>query len=86
MRLSIDNRDVRAVFSFTPRQYLLVRVEDLREPMPGEIYNFIWTLCPRIDRSEKGKDDDIGLPVLYLSDAEASVLKESGFAYRDERD
>ena len=32
-----------------------------------------------IDRSEKGKDPDIGMEVLYLSEEGAKIFKEAGF-------
>lgn len=37
-------------------------------------------LCHRIDMSYKGKEDQVGEPVLYLSDDEAEVFKDAGFS------
>lgn len=31
--------------------------------------------------SYKGKDDQIGMPVIYLTDAEAEGCKNAGFSY-----
>ena len=33
-----------------------------------------------IDRSEKGKDPDLGTEVLYLSEEQAKIFKEAGFS------
>lgn len=38
-----------------------------------------YSLNCRIDRSYKGKDDDIGLPVLHLTDEEAEQCRKEGF-------
>jgi hypothetical protein len=34
----------------------------------------------RIDRSEKGKDDDVGMPRIYLTKEEAQVCRENWFS------
>ena len=40
-----------------------------------------WSLNYRVDRSEKGKDDDVGIEVIYLSETEAEVCKKAGFTW-----
>ena len=64
----------KAIFEFTPETHFLV-YEDSRK-MGKE-----WSLNYRIDRSEKGKDDDCGIEVIYLSKEEAEKLKNAGFSY-----
>lgn len=72
--MNIDTKDVAAVFRFTSRTHILVHAKN-------EFGEMEWTLNPRIDRSFKGKDDDIGTPVVHLTDQEAEALKKSGFSY-----
>ena len=48
---------VTFAFGFTPGEYFLVHNLDV-----SAIEH--WSLNPRIDRSNKGKDDDIGVPKL----------------------
>jgi hypothetical protein len=69
--MRIDSSDVKVIFDFSPANYFLVR--DLADKQ--------WSLNYRIDRSEKGKDDDIGLPRIYLTDIEAEQCKKAGFSY-----
>lgn len=56
-------------FTFSPKDYFLVHSENRDTPDK-------WSLNFRIDRSYKGKDDDVGCPVLFLSDEEAEELKK----------
>ena len=69
--MQIDTKDVKAVFSFTSRTHILVHADDE------------WTINARIDRSFKGKDDDITSPIIHLTDEEADALKKSGFSYME---
>lgn len=57
-----------ATFTFKASDYFLVS-------KGGE-----WSLNPRIDRSEKGKSDDIGSPTIMLTEMEAQALFKSGFS------
>lgn len=81
--MRIDNKDIRVSFDFSPRTHLLVFAKDDRFGENGGHPLFVWSLNPRIDRSYKGKDDDVGIPIMYLSENEAEVLKKSGFSYMD---
>ena len=76
MKLEIDKSKVKAIFTFTPEEYFLVLSR-----FDGQEKE--WALCPRIDRSKKGKDDDIGSPVLFLEKTIVPTLKENGFSYVD---
>ena len=79
MRIKIENRNTEVQLTFTPGEYFLVHSKDERFG-DGEM---VWTLNPRIDRSEEGKDDDIGIPVVYLDDKEAEVFKKAGFSWME---
>lgn len=59
------------VFICTPENFFLVYNKKEEE----------WTLNYRIDRSEKGKDDDIGTPRIILSGGEAEDCKKLGFSW-----
>lgn len=72
--MKIDKSQVKAIFEFTPDKYFLVYSDDRK--LGKE-----WSLNYRIDRSEKGKDDDIGEAVIYLSEEEAEILKKEGFSW-----
>lgn len=72
--MKIDTQDTKAIFEFSPREYFLVYSNDRK--MGKE-----WSLNYRIDRSEKGKDDDVGMARIYLNDREAEQCKKSGFSY-----
>ena len=80
MKINNDNTEVQ--FSFTPNEYFLIRSNDNRfgEVNPPKV----WTLNPRIDRSEKGKNDDMAVATIYLSDDEAKMCKDAGFSYIEE--
>lgn len=69
--MNINTKGVEAVFRFNSHTHILVQAD-------GE-----WTINPRIDRSDKGKDDDIGSPVVHLTDQEAEALRKSGFSYSE---
>lgn len=67
--MNIDTTGVKAIFTFTSETHVLVH------------QNNEWTINARIDRSYKGKDDDISEPIIHILDSEAESLKKSGFAY-----
>ena len=69
----IEN-NAKVVFEFKTSEYFLVRSE--REKM-GKW----WSLNQRIDRSEKGKEDDIAVETIWLTDEEAEECKKAGFTY-----
>ena len=60
-------------FEFLPKDYFLV---DCREETHG-----LWpySLNYRIDRSYKGKDEDVGIAVIYLDEDQAEEAKKLGF-------
>lgn len=66
--MKINKLNIEVTFTFSPAGYFLVNNK-------GE-----WSLNTRIDRSEKGKDDDVGLPVIFVSEQEAKELFENGFS------
>lgn len=57
--------------TFSPSDYCLKKCKD---KMLGD-----YALHYLIDRSEKGKDPDIGMEVMYLSEADAKMFKDAGF-------
>lgn len=59
------------VFKFSPKDYFLVYDEN---DIP-----FKYSLCGKIDRSYKGKDEDVGCPVVYLDDDEVEKARKMGF-------
>ena len=65
----------KAIFEFTPEEYYLVNDKD-----PWAEGQRLWSLNYRIDRSEKGKDDDIGMPRIYVDETEAKELFKQGFS------
>ena len=71
--MKIETKNIEAIFTFSPATHYLVRAKDERFKDGG----LIWSLNSRIDRSEKGKDDDVGMPELYLSDEDAEKLQGS---------
>ncbi len=79
--MHINNQDTEVVFTFKPRNYFLIYANDDRFPNADMK---VWTLNPRIDMSYKGKDDQVGMPVLYLSEQEAEACKKAGFSWIDE--
>lgn len=66
--MRINKQNIEVSFTFSPRDYFLVNNK-------GE-----WSLNARIDRSEKGKDDDIAPPSIFVSEEEAKELFENGFS------
>ncbi len=69
MKILIKPREV--VVSFSPDNYFICKCKDA---MLGD-----FVLQHRIDRSEKGKDDDLGMEVLYLSKNDAEQFRKVGF-------
>ena len=63
-----------ATFTFPPQEYILVFSDSRGDGKE-------WSLNYRIDRSEKGKGDDVGLEVIFISDEDAETLKKAGFSY-----
>ena len=70
---------IEVIFTFSPKSYFLVHAKDMRyfngvdsdgKPLMA------WTLNQRIDRSEKGKDDDIGIEMIYLSEDEMKKIRK----------
>ena len=72
--MKIDKNNIKAIFEFSPRDYILV-YEKGRD--------FEWSLNFLIDRSDKGKDPDIGSPAIFLTDEEAKQLKTEGFGWTE---
>lgn len=70
--MKIDKSQVKASFEFTPEEYFLCKSDD-------EVLG-TYTLNYRIDRGEKGKVDDVGMPRIYLTDEEAQTCRENGFS------
>ena len=69
--MKIDKSNIKAIFEFSPNEYFLVY--SLRD---NKCADKEWSLNYRISRSEKGKDDDVGMSVIYLLDKEAEELKK----------
>ena len=74
--MHIDKSKIELKFTFSPKEYFLVYADDqfgLKQ----------WSLNYRIDRSEKGKDDDVGMPKIYLTEEEAERAKKNGFSWTE---
>lgn len=76
MKITIDQSDTKVVVAFTPKEYYLVHSENPEFPIEKR-----WSLNHRIDRSDKGKDDDIGMPVLFIPDDMVETFKKAGFSW-----
>jgi hypothetical protein len=61
----------KMTFEFSPKDFVLCKSDD---EMLGD-----YTLNYLIDRSEKGKDPDIGMPKIYISEYEAEKCRKMGF-------
>lgn len=79
--MRIDNSNTKVSFDFTPAGYFLCYGKDDRFGDNGGHPLIVWTLNGRIDRSEKGKDDDVGIPIIYLTEQEAEQCKKAGFTW-----
>ena len=71
--MKISNQNTEAIFTFKPSTHFLVYANRCGIG-PKE-----WSLNVRIDRSEKGKDDDIGIAEIYIGEEDANRLKKVGF-------
>lgn len=71
----IVNTHPEVTFTFKASDYFLVK-----SCSDEEIKIYQWSLNPRISREYAGKSDDIGSPVLFLSDIEAEALFKAGFS------
>lgn len=80
--MRIDNSKIVVSFDFSPEHYFLVYSRDDRFGVDNNL--MAWSLNPRIDMSYKGKDDQVALPIIYLSDQEAEQCKKAGFTYIEE--
>ena len=69
MKITKQPREISITFS--PGDYCLMKCKD---EMLGD-----YALHYLIDRSEKGKDPDIGMEVMYLGEEQAKIFKEAGF-------
>ena len=67
MKLLIDEINKKAIIEFNREDFFIVQSDD---EMKGD-YALAW----KIDRSYKGKEPDVGLPVIYLSEEEAKKLR-----------
>lgn len=63
------------IFEFKPEDYFLVRAE--------RHGGMAWSLNYRIERLEKGKDDDVGTEAIFVSDEEAEEIKKAGFSWME---
>jgi len=72
MNISVDNSDTKVTFSFSPKEYFLVQNSD-----PS--WEAKYSLNYRIDRSYKGKDDDLGMHVILLTEEQAEICRKAGF-------
>lgn len=70
--MKLTKKPSEVTVTFSPDSYCLVKFKDA---MLGD-----YALHHLIDRSEKGKSPDLGMEVLYLSEAEAQIFKEAGFS------
>lgn len=70
--MKIDKSKIVISFDFSPEDYFLCKSD---KEILGE-----YSLNPRIDRSFKGKDDDVGMPRIYLTEEEAQTCRENGFS------
>lgn len=65
--MKIEKQPSSVQLTFSPADYFLVKEKEE------------WHLAPRIDRSYKGKDDDIGSPVLMLEDGQEKTFQDALF-------
>ena len=83
--MKIDTGKISVSFDFSPDKYFLLYTKDDRfhnghnggcdiKTCKGCL--FVYCLAPRIDRSEKGKDDDCGICEIYIDDNEAKELSK----------
>ena len=70
--MKIDKSKIKLVFEFSADDWFLCKCDD---EVLGD-----YSLNYRIDRSEKGKSDDIGVPKIYLTEEEAEEARKNGFS------
>ena len=73
--MKIEN-NAKAIFEFKATDYFLVLSMRDEKSLEKE-----WSLNYRVDRSYKGKDDDVGMPIIFLSEKEAEECKQAGFEW-----
>ena len=71
--MKIDTSKAKLIFEFQVNEWFLVSSDEKETLWP-------YTLNYRIDRSGKGKDDDLGVEKIYLSEDEAEQAKKLGFS------
>ena len=81
--MKINKQNVEITFTFKPSTHILVKSQDDRFGNNGGHPMMVWSLNGRIDRSYKGKDDDIGIAEIYLTDEQAEQLKKEGFSFTE---
>jgi len=69
--MRIDNSKTKLVFEFEVGKWFLCKADEDKTGWPYSL-NF------RIDRSEKGKDDDVGIPKIYVDEEEAKQARNAG--------
>ena len=69
--MNITKKSTNVIIEFSPEEYCLAKCKD--EMLGDYALHFL------IDRSDKGKDYDLGMEVLYLSEKQAEVFKQAGF-------
>jgi len=67
MKLLIDEINKKAIIEFNHDDFFIIQSDD---EMKGD-YALAW----RIDRSNKGKTPDVGMPMIYLLEEEAKKLR-----------
>ena len=68
MKLKIDEINRRFVFELNSDEWYIGKVDDQK-------YVLGYALMPKIDRSFKGKDPDVGCPRILLDDDQYNRLK-----------
>jgi len=71
--MRIDKSKTKLIFEFTADEWFLCRADEQKDGWP-------YSLNYRIDRSEKGKSDDVGMMKIYLDEKEAKEAKINGFS------
>lgn len=71
--MQIDKSKTKLIFSFTADEWFLCKSNEDETGYP-------YSLNYRIDRSEKGKIDDVGMVKIYLDEQEAKQARENGFS------
>jgi len=70
MKILVDEIHGRAIIEIDPNDYFLVKS---RDEFAG-----VYALAQRIDMAYKGKDDQEGMSVIYLSKEEAEKFRRIG--------